>query len=121
MDTKTNETGAAGGGQVDAVVMHFPFVECRESGCNGPGVGKCSECQIVPINKQTASLLREVMMWHSDKESSDYNGCDKSPCLWCENATRLLKIKRCRACNETGALHCANPESCGGPWDDHKA
>lgn len=25
--------------------------------------------------------------------------------------------KRCEPCRATGALHCADPENCGGPWD----
>ena len=25
--------------------------------------------------------------------------------------------KRCEACRETGAVHCADPANCGGPWD----
>ena len=23
---------------------------------------------------------------------------------------------RCKACRETGAIHCSDPENCGGPW-----
>lgn len=35
-------------------------------------------------------LISEVMLWHSDPESADYNECDKTPCMWCENARKLL-------------------------------
>lgn len=28
------------------------------------------------------------------------------------------KGKACKPCNETGAVHCADPANCGGPWDD---
>jgi len=35
-------------------------------------------------------LLREVMTWHSDAHSSDYNGCDQDKCNWCERASRLF-------------------------------
>ncbi len=36
-------------------------------------------------------LLKEVMWWHSDPTlGSSYNGCDTDPCMWCENAKRLL-------------------------------
>jgi hypothetical protein len=37
-----------------------------------------------------ARLISEVMRWHSDPESCDYNECDKSKCQWCETASRLL-------------------------------
>lgn len=26
---------------------------------------------------------------------------------------------RCPECRAVGAIHCANPENCGGPWDKH--
>lgn len=35
-------------------------------------------------------LLREVMSWHADKESRDYNDCDQEKCLWCEQAQELI-------------------------------
>ena len=35
-------------------------------------------------------LLREVMSWHSDAHSSDYNGCDQDKCMWCERASRVV-------------------------------
>ena len=35
-------------------------------------------------------LLKEVMWWHSDPTLAEYNGCDKEPCMWCENAKRML-------------------------------
>lgn len=25
----------------------FPFTSCKNTGCNGPGVGKCGECSVV--------------------------------------------------------------------------
>ena len=27
--------------------------------------------------------------------------------------------KRCEPCRATGAVHCSDPENCGGPWDKH--
>lgn len=27
--------------------------------------------------------------------------------------------RRCKACRETGAIHCSDPENCGGPWTVH--
>ena len=27
--------------------------------------------------------------------------------------------RRCEACRETGAIHCSDPENCGGPWTVH--
>lgn len=38
-------------------------------------------------------LLREVMAWHSDKDSRDYNDCDQTKCLWCEQAQELIDSK----------------------------
>lgn len=35
-------------------------------------------------------LLREVMSWHADKDSRDYNDCDQEKCLWCEQAQKLI-------------------------------
>ena len=35
-------------------------------------------------------LLREVMSWHADKDSRDYNDCDQEKCLWCELAQGLI-------------------------------
>ncbi len=37
------------------------------------------------------SLIREVMHWHADPDSSDYNECDKEHCHWCANAAAVLK------------------------------
>jgi hypothetical protein len=28
-------------------------------------------------------LAKEVMAWHRDHNSPDYNECDKDPCHWC--------------------------------------
>ena len=28
-------------------------------------------------------------------------------------------MRRCEACRETGAIHCSDPENCGGPWTVH--
>jgi len=28
-------------------------------------------------------------------------------------------MRRCKACRETGAIHCSDPENCGGPWTVH--
>jgi hypothetical protein len=38
-------------------------------------------------------LLREVMSWHADKESREYNDCDQEKCLWCEQAQALVDAK----------------------------
>jgi hypothetical protein len=34
-------------------------------------------------------------------------------------STDLLGLapKRCEPCRATGAVHCCDPETCGGPWD----
>ncbi len=32
------------------------------------------------------ALVGEVVKWHSDPNSPDYNECDKARCLWCEEA-----------------------------------
>lgn len=36
-------------------------------------------------------LLREVMSWHADPKSPDYNECDTAPCRWCEQAAAALR------------------------------
>jgi hypothetical protein len=35
-----------------------------------------------------------------------------------DEAIEVFKGKRCEPCRATGMIHCANPESCGGPWSD---
>lgn len=40
--------------------------------------------------ENASELIKEVMQWHSDPASADYNQCDTAPCRWCENARRLL-------------------------------
>ena len=37
-----------------------------------------------------AALVREVMSWHADPNSADYNECDREPCLWCQSAAAAL-------------------------------
>jgi hypothetical protein len=34
--------------------------------------------------------LAEVLRWHSDPASPDYNECDKEPCHWCAVARELV-------------------------------
>lgn len=34
--------------------------------------------------------LKEVMSWHADQESADYNDCDKELCTWCEDAAKVF-------------------------------
>jgi hypothetical protein len=34
-----------------------------------------------------------------------------------ERGVRPAVPKRCEPCRATGAVHCADPENCGGPWD----
>ena len=43
-----------------------------------------------PQDPRPLDLLREVLDWHSDPESSDYNECDREPCSWCEVARRVV-------------------------------
>lgn len=43
------------------------------------------------VSWRAAALLREVMSAHRDKDSSDYNGCDRSLCAWCEEADAILE------------------------------
>lgn len=35
-------------------------------------------------------LVREVMFWHRDKESAEYNDCDINPCMWCILAQKAI-------------------------------
>ena len=37
-----------------------------------------------PRDPRPLDLLRDVLDWNNDPESSDYNGCDREPCSWCE-------------------------------------
>ena len=39
-------------------------------------------------------LLSEVMQWHSNTDSNDYNECDKDPCHWCANARLIVGANR---------------------------
>ncbi len=39
-------------------------------------------------------LLREVMDWHADPESNEYNECDTAPCDWCSQARRVIGGER---------------------------
>ena len=39
---------------------------------------------------ESRQLLREVIGWHADPESPDYNDCDKAKCAWCEHADKVL-------------------------------
>ena len=34
-----------------------------------------------------------------------------------QGCTPTERGKRCEPCRATGAIHCADPENCGGPWD----
>ena len=35
-------------------------------------------------------LVRQVMYWHRDKESTNYNECDTAPCYWCAMAQKAI-------------------------------
>lgn len=41
-----------------------------------------------------ARLVEEVMSWHSDRESSDYNQCDTELCFFCEQGKGFLAAYR---------------------------
>ena len=43
------------------------------------------------IEIMTMDLLTEVMDWHSDPDSTEYNECDIDPCAWCELAAAIVK------------------------------
>jgi hypothetical protein len=38
-----------------------------------------------------------------------------------DGVTEVSAPKRCEECRATGAVHCSDPENCGGPWDKRKA
>ena len=40
------------------------------------------------------TLISEVIKWHSDRLSPDYNECEVSPCNWCERAKKVLEEMR---------------------------
>ena len=45
----------------------------------------------VLLNNQAYQwCLSEVLEWHSDPESPDYNECEKHPCHWCSVALELV-------------------------------
>lgn len=46
-----------------------------------------------PPRKATLrSLVIEVMTWHADRNSPDYNECDREMCHWCANAAKLVGV-----------------------------
>lgn len=50
---------------------------------------KMNEYPVEPLVRLVA-IVREVMFWHRDKESADYNECEKGPCHWCEEAQKAI-------------------------------
>lgn len=42
------------------------------------------------ITERFVRLLLEVRAWHRDPKSADYNGCEKSPCRWCQEVQEAL-------------------------------
>lgn len=36
------------------------------------------------------ALIAEVVQQHADQDSPEYNECDTSRCMWCENAAKLM-------------------------------
>jgi hypothetical protein len=46
------------------------------------------------MERPLEELVAEVMRWHRDPKSPDYNKCDKSPCAWCAEAA--IKLDRLR-------------------------
>ncbi len=54
--------------------------------------------------------------WHQFEKIGD-----ERP-VWCEVVDTDLHMleetvpMRCEPCRETGAIHCADPQNCGGPW-----
>lgn len=77
---------------------HSPSGECcPECRALVDVYGNC-RCVIEEDPPSLESLVREVMFWHADPESPNYNECDKSPCEWCSNASGLLATP----CGEVG-------------------
>lgn len=48
----------------------------------------------VQIVHRMRGLVRAVVEWHADPESSDYNDCDKEKCNWCKHATKVLESSK---------------------------
>jgi hypothetical protein len=71
---KSNEAAERASGSLERMVRpcvtHYHSCDCRE--------------------RAIRALLEEVMWWHKDPNSGDYNGCDTDPCLFCELAKGLL-------------------------------
>ena len=40
--------------------------------------------------KRSMDLSKEVYQWHSDEKSSEFNGCEQSPCLHCEMGHAII-------------------------------
>jgi len=39
---------------------------------------------------RAVELLTEVMEWHANPDSGEYNECDSSTCHWCQMAGALI-------------------------------
>jgi len=65
-------------------------LEVERAGGN-PHLTSCADIRrLLNDYDQLAKLVSEVMEWHRDKDSPDYNLCDDAPCEWCSKAARLL-------------------------------
>ena len=63
-----------------------------------------------PRNGPACNLLRPWDEAESSGSLPEVPTCTKS---------QTGDTRRCEACRETGAIHCSDPENCGGPWTAH--
>ena len=42
-------------------------------------------------DQKVKELLTDVMALHSNPDCPEYNGCDKTPCAWCEDARKIVE------------------------------
>lgn len=55
---------------------------------------RLKEAAELPRLDDAILLLKDVMRWHRDNQSADYNECDKDPCYWCSRVIDLLAQRK---------------------------
>lgn len=70
------------------------------------------------VNRRPAPRTGERAMMRSAKFGPSALDGDVPVFVVPNNAPNNDRIEslRCGACRETGAIHCSDPENCGGPW-----
>ena len=76
-----------------------------------PGVGK-PWLVAMPVRSANWLALHLPMCASQDDTMAAHPECDR---------VATASPKRCEPCRATGAIHCAHPDECGGPWDTRAA